>query len=339
MPDGAGEVDDAARLVGDDGRIGEVELGLVALGLGLREVRLGARALRLQRVDLPLSHFERRLRALDRGLLGLESLDVNRALLSRRPTLIDERLVASPGDLREFEVRLRLVHLRLTGGDLRVLRGDLRVDALDAGFRPRHLPLGLGEGVAIIALVDLSDHVAFVDMLVVGDRNRRDVARDFGRDGELARRDEGVVGRLEMRGMIPIEVSGRRRQKQRHQAERRQDRMPAEPAPARALAGLFLLRGRLAAAFGFLLGGLRRALGLLVRLCSAAPIAGGVSRAGARKEMMSRIGPADDEPRARPADPRPNGNRTRARPLTSAGLGPDPCAPRPELPCVGPPEA
>ena len=76
--------------------------------------------------------------------------------------------------------------------------------------RPRHLPLGLGKGVAIITLVDLSDHVAFVHMLVVGDRDRRDVARDLGSDGELARRDEGVVGRLEMRGMIPIEVSGRR---------------------------------------------------------------------------------------------------------------------------------
>ena len=150
------------------------------------------------------------MRAVDSGLLGLEILDVNRALLSRRPSLIDERLVASPGDFDQFQVRLRLRHLRLTGGDLRVLRGDLRVDALDAGFRPRHLPLGLGEGVAIIALVDLGDHVAFVDMLVVGDRNRGDVARHFGGDRELARRDERVVGRLEMRAIVPVKVSGRR---------------------------------------------------------------------------------------------------------------------------------
>ena len=74
------------------------------------------------------------MRALDSGLLGLEILDVNRALLSRRPTLIDERLVASPGDLGEFQARLRLGDLRLVRGDLRVLRGELRVDVVDAGF-------------------------------------------------------------------------------------------------------------------------------------------------------------------------------------------------------------
>ena len=141
LPHRAGEVDDAARLVGDDGRIAEVELRLVALGLRLREARLRRCALRLQRVDLPLRHLERRLRAVDSGLLGLETLDVNRALLSRRPTLIDERLVASPGDLRELQVRLRLGHLRLVRGDLRVLRGDLRVDVVDAGLRPPPLEL------------------------------------------------------------------------------------------------------------------------------------------------------------------------------------------------------
>ena len=71
LADGAGKVDDAARLVGGDGRVGEVELGLVELGLRLGEARLLRRALRPQRVDLPLRHLERRLRAVDSGLLGL----------------------------------------------------------------------------------------------------------------------------------------------------------------------------------------------------------------------------------------------------------------------------
>ena len=92
---------------------------------------------------------------------------------------MDERLVASACCLRELQARLRLRHLRLARGDLRLLRGDLRVDVLDAGLRRRHLRFGLRERDAVIALVDLGDHVACVHMLVVGDRNRRDVARDL----------------------------------------------------------------------------------------------------------------------------------------------------------------
>ena len=154
------------------------------------------------------------------GLLGFEVLDVRRALLRRRPTLLDERLVASPGDLCEVLVRLRLGHLRLGRRNLRVLRGDLRVDIVDAGFRARHLSLGLRERGQVIALVDLGDHVAFVDVLVVGDRNGGDVARDLGRDRELARRDERVIRRFEMRGMVPVDVCRRPRDQERDQAGR-----------------------------------------------------------------------------------------------------------------------
>ena len=186
--------------------------------LRLREGGFLRRALRPQRVDLPLRHLERRLRAIDSGLLGLKVLDVRRALLSRRPTLLDERLVASPGDPRELRVRLRLSHLRLGRRNLRVLGRDLRVDIVDAGFRARHLSLGLRKRGQVIALVDLGDHVALVDMLVVGDRNGGDIARDFGRDRELARRDEGVIGRFEMRSMVPVDVAGRPRDQEGDQA-------------------------------------------------------------------------------------------------------------------------
>ena len=88
LADGAGEIDDAARLVGGDGRVGKVELGLVELGLACARRRLLRRALRSQRVDLPLRHLKRRLRAIDGRLLGLKVLDVGRALLRRRPALL-----------------------------------------------------------------------------------------------------------------------------------------------------------------------------------------------------------------------------------------------------------
>ena len=69
---------------------------------------------------------------------------------------------------------------------------------LDAGLRGGDLRLGLVERDAVVAIVDARDHVARRDVLVVGDRNRGEVAGHLRRDGELARRDEGVVGRFEM---------------------------------------------------------------------------------------------------------------------------------------------
>ena len=111
-----------------------------------------------------------------------------------------------------------LGHLRLVRADLCVLSGDLRVNVADAGFPAAHLSLRLRERHSVWALVDLGDHVAFVDVFVVGDRNRGDVAADLGRDRELPRRDERIVGRFEMRGVIPVEVPRDRRNRQRDQS-------------------------------------------------------------------------------------------------------------------------
>ncbi len=304
LPDRAGEVDDAARLVGGDGRIAEVKLGLVALRVGLGELGFGGSALRLQRVDLPLGHFERRFGAVDRGLLGLHTLNVGRALLSRRPSLLDQRFVASPGDLGELEIGLRLRHLRLACRDLRVLRGDLRVDVGDSRFCRGHLGVGLLERGAVIPLVDLGDHGALLDMLVVGDRNGGDVARDLGRDRELARGDEGVVGRLEMAWYDPSRCIRRppRTEAPRDRAASGSDvgggtpcaglwlgfsslRRPAQPPSRRAR------RARRARSGAHL-----RALGSGGSAADAPPLA--APRRGAeRREMMSRLGP-DDTPGA-----------------------------------------
>ena len=170
-------------------------------------------------------------------------------------------------------------------------------------------------------MVDLGDHVALVDMLVVGDRNRRDVARDLGRDRELARRDEGVVGRFEMRGLIPVEVSGRRRQQERDQADRRQDRMATEEAFARLVVGFLLFRGRLLAGFSLALGGLCRALGLLGGLRRVVNF-GGFDRTFGRRlfRLPERLGrrsaQGDNVPLGARCAP-----RTRGRDLVPIGFG------------------
>ena len=171
-----------------------------------------------------------------------------------------------------------LAHLRLVRADLCVLSGDLRVNVAYAGFPAAHLGLRLRERDAVWALVDLRDDVAFVDVFVVGDRNRGDVATDLGRDRELPRRDERIVGRLEMRAVVPVEVPRDRRQHERDQADQRDERMPAEPALARALAWLFPLRVRGRAGIGL----------LLRRPCWALGLSGGLRRALSRRLGLGR---------------------------------------------------
>ena len=134
-------------------------------------------------------------------------------------------LIARSLLLREHQRRLRLVHLRLVGADLRLLHLELRVDVLDAGLRRRHLRLGLIERDAVVAVVDAGDHVAGGDVLVIGDGDGGDVAGHLGSERGLARRDEGVVGRLEMLGVVQIDVAAAqgRGEKHRTDGEKRRD--------------------------------------------------------------------------------------------------------------------
>jgi len=183
-------------------------LGLVALGLGLLQARNGAVALRLQRIDLPLRQFERRLRAVQRGLLLLQLRGVILGVLNGARDCLCQVLIPRRLLLCKHQGRLCLVHLCLVGADLGLLHSQLCIDVLNIGPCGGHLRPGLGEGGAVGAIVDAGDHISGIDMLVVGDRDRRDVARYLGGDRKLARRDVGVVGVLKMTGVIPVEVAG-----------------------------------------------------------------------------------------------------------------------------------
>jgi hypothetical protein len=100
----------------------------------------------------------------------------------RRQIVVALRLL-----VREHQRRLRLVDLCLVRVDLCLLHNDLSIDGLDARLCRRYLRLGHGKRIAVIALVDLGDHLAGGDVLVIGDRDRREVSGHLGRDGELAR--------------------------------------------------------------------------------------------------------------------------------------------------------
>jgi hypothetical protein len=236
--DRGGEIDDAPRLGCRHRRVGQVQLRLIALGLGLLETRNGAAALRVERFDLPLRNRKDRLRRPEGRLLLVQLRSILLGVLRRAGTFLCQRLVTRRLLLREYEVRLRLLHLCLTGVDLRLLHRDLRIDVLDIGLRGRHLSLGLLDGDAVIALIDARDRVAGGDVLVIRHRHCRDVARHLRRHRKDARRDEGIIGRLEMPRVVPIEVPGGKYQRQQDRAAGRDgDRMAASEILVRIVPG------------------------------------------------------------------------------------------------------
>ncbi len=151
---------------------------------------------------------------------GLRSLRVGLRLFVLRPRLLrvlhragaalHEILRARILLLRKLQRRKALRHLRLRLLDLRALTLDLRVDIADRGFGLREIGLGLLERHLVIAGIDLGDHRARRDVLVVGDLHVGDVTGHFRCDGKLPRIDECVVSRFEMPGVQPPDQRGDR---------------------------------------------------------------------------------------------------------------------------------
>jgi hypothetical protein len=77
-------------------------------------------------------------------------------------------------------------------------------------------------------------------VLVVGNRDCGEVTGDLGRDGELTRGDEGVVGRFKVRGVVPIEISRRQCHKQQDQAAGESKKAPPQHALGRSVAALII---------------------------------------------------------------------------------------------------
>jgi hypothetical protein len=139
--------------------------------------------------------------------------------------------------LCEHQRRLRLVHLGLVGADLGLLHIELRIDVLDAGLRRRDLRLRLLERRAIVTVIDAGNHIAGLDILVVGDGDGGDVARDFRRNRKLPRGDEGIIGGLEMSCVVHIEVAAGDRGGQEHSADGGDNGAATQEAGPALLAG------------------------------------------------------------------------------------------------------
>jgi len=229
MADRGAELDDTSRLVCRNCRIRKVKPRLFALGFGLRQAGDGAGALRLQRLDLPLRQFEGRLRAVYRGLLLEQLRGVLLGVLNAaRELCLRQVLVARRLLLREHQRRLLLVQLCLVRVDLGLLHVQLRIDVFDVGLRGSHLRYSMSKCCAISTIVDASDQISSVDMLIVDNWDRRDVTRHLRGNRELARCDICVICGFEMTGTVPIKIAGRCYRQQACRCD--DDQIPTKPA-------------------------------------------------------------------------------------------------------------
>src|SRR5258708_18493792 len=81
------------------------------------------------------------------------------------------------------------------------------------------------------------------DVLVVGNRHLSDVARYFRSDGDLARRGESIVGRVERGSVAPVDLAAPYRQRKEDRANHDRDWVPAPETLARLSAARAAWRG------------------------------------------------------------------------------------------------
>ena len=206
-----------ARL--DEPAFGDADAGF---GLGdLRARRIGRRLLRFGCAD---GAVELLLRDLVLGEQALQPLDVARRLRGVCLRLAHARLGRRQPRARGVELALGPEHAALRLCDAAVRGRDV---AGRCRRRDRHIALGgnrvrfgigqlgarLLEGHLIVARIDLDEHVAGVDLLVVGDRHPKDRAADTRGDLRHMRIHLRIVGRLAPRG-DPVPDRRRRRRRE-----------------------------------------------------------------------------------------------------------------------------
>ena len=157
---------------GDDGRVGEVELGLVLhrLVVGERRLRLGE--LGLENVELLGRVVERRVVAGDGGAAAGNARRGLLGVLHAAVAVGGELGVALVVLLGEGQVRLVDGDRRLRGIDDGLLGGRARPACVgNRRLRGRDIGLGLVERDPEIAIVDLRQDLPGLDRLVVADKH------------------------------------------------------------------------------------------------------------------------------------------------------------------------
>jgi hypothetical protein len=135
--------------------------------------------------------------------------------------------------------KIFLVIPRLPGNrillDEKLIPGKVGLCLREERLVVRELGLGLIERDSVTAVVDAGDDGAGVDVLVVSDRNRGDVAGDFRCDGKLPRCNEGIVRRFKVLRVVPVQVACPDRRNEEEQPDDRREGVPSQQSGARRL--------------------------------------------------------------------------------------------------------
>ncbi len=187
----------------DNRGVRETGFGLGLLSLANFPLRLRRTPLRRENGELALGLNERRLGAVEGGPF-LNEVGVGLLRLLQRPGPLFEQILRAPVlVLGIAQRRLRLRDLERSLLDRRLLGGGLGLGLADAGPGLADLRLRLGEGVAIVPVVEADERLPRFDDLVVGDENVDDRRGNLSADVARPRVDEGVVGVCVLAGVQP----------------------------------------------------------------------------------------------------------------------------------------
>jgi hypothetical protein len=169
---------------------------------------------------------ERRRRRVDRFL---RQLHLRIGLLRSKPALVERRRrgEALPGQFRRTgKLAMPYLGSRLVGFQLRFggFIGGLQLLDVEPGLGQRRV--GLVDGDPERLGIDLEEHVASLDLLVLFDVHLDDLAGDIRRDRRHRLLHIGVVG-LDVASARQPEIGAARRQKQRHAEHQHQAQQPA----------------------------------------------------------------------------------------------------------------
>ena len=219
----------------------EIEPCRFQRGAGAAQCRLGLVALGVQHIELSGRRLDGALVVLQCGLFGEQvGLGLLRALHGRVTAL---GKLLKPGIFlpckRQIGLGRRYIGARLR--DNRFLQRDLGVDVADIGLGRVDVGLGFRDRSGVVARIDPHQHLAGLDMLVVGDEQLVHITGDLRRDHGHVGSRIGIIGRFEpaqCRVPVPAEI-GRTRDNDYGDDGR------DEPAPMAGFRGLRRLGKRL----------------------------------------------------------------------------------------------
>ncbi|MHC2382040.1 hypothetical protein ACVMFA_005252 [Bradyrhizobium liaoningense] len=202
----AAGADRAIHRRGDLG-IGQVQRRLLRDRTGTFELGCGLGALAGEHVDLALRSQKAVLRVLQLRAAGAQRRVGLLRALDRAGARLHEVVVAGALLLCEFQVGVRSSDVSRALLDDRLLQLELGIDVAHGGFGSRDVGAGLIERRPEIAVVDLGQQLACLDLLVVTDQHLGDVAGHFRRDDRGIGLHIGVVSGFEVPAGLQIVVA------------------------------------------------------------------------------------------------------------------------------------